>query len=164
MRLSVHLRFAGCSRLEPEGFSKSHPEACEMTETPRCHLPRPPRFGEHIPKYAKDRRNRLSKRHCLFEDTFSDQWIQSVLGHNLNRSSEQILKIDNETCRKPGTGNRARVNQEVHITLWPRLTSGNGTEHTNIAGAVLVSDPENLVALCTDQLSGIEQLFHLSIS
>ncbi len=98
------------------------------------------------------------------KDTVADQRIQPLLRHDLDGSSEKILKIDNQAGRKPGAGDGACVYQEVHVALRARLTPGHGTEHTNVRGAMLGCDSENFGALRPDQLSGIEQLFHLSIS
>ena len=119
---------------------------------------------EYFPKCGEDRLSRPSKRHRLFEDPVPNQRIQSFLGHNLHGSSEKLLKVDNQAGWKPGACNGAYVNQEVHIALGPRLTSGHGTEHTNIPRTMLRCNPENLVAFRPDKLSRIQQLFHLPLS
>src|SRR5581483_7626180 len=93
---------------------------------------------------------RLSNRKGLLQNLVSNESVQTLFDDDLDGSAQQVFKVENKPCGKPGTGYRTRLHEKINVAVWTRVAACNRAEHTNIAHTVLSSDPQNLVALGAD--------------
>src|SRR5689334_17338271 len=105
-------------------------------------------------------KRRSSKRHGLMQHAVANQRIEALLGDHFNAAAKQILEVENQSRRKPGTGHRCRVDQEVDVALWARITSRNRAEQPDVSGAMPGGNALDVIAFRADKFSGVEKPIH----
>ena len=78
---------------------------------------------------------------------------KTLLCHNLNGASEQLFEVCNQATREPLTGLAADCHEEVHVTFWPHLAPGYGSEYPYIGHPMAAGDIHDLCAVFFQQFN-----------
>jgi hypothetical protein len=68
----------------------------------------------------------------------------------LNRPSQQLLEISDETSGKPGCRLTDHIDEQVHVALARVLTARYRAEEEHISRAMVCGDLKNLIAAFSD--------------
>lgn len=80
--------------------------------------------------------------------------MQSLFPDEIDRPTEQPFHLSSHQvqARLPPAPSGAKVDQEIGVTAEPSLVSGDGPEHSELAGAVLSGEGAKFVPFRTDDV------------
>ena len=78
-----------------------------------------------------------SQRDRLLEYPVPNVPVQPIRGHDINLVAQQLFQIGQQPHWKERSPPRSNINQQIDVTLFTRIPSGNRAEDAHIAGAVL---------------------------
>jgi len=91
-------------------------------------------------------RGHPSQGNRFLEDTITEVWTKPPRSDHVDPSAKQRFQIDLELGMVEQAPAELEVHEDVDITVRARLSPGHGSEHTDVAGAMALSDGQDLVA------------------
>ena len=81
------------------------------------------------------------------EDTITKARPKPPRSDHVDFSAEQCFQVNLELGMIEEAPSGLEVHEDVDVTVRARLSAGHGSEHADVAGAVLPSDGEDLLAV-----------------
>jgi len=63
--------------------------------------------------------------------------MEGILRYHIYLTPKKLLKVNHETCGKPGRMSRADIYERIHVALWTRLTSRHRAKDAHVMRTVL---------------------------
>jgi hypothetical protein len=81
------------------------------------------------------------------EDTIAKARTKPPRSDHVDLSAKQCFQVDLELGMVEEAPAELEVHEDVDVTVRARLAAGHGSEHSDVAGAVLPSDGEDLLTV-----------------
>jgi hypothetical protein len=78
--------------------------------------------------------------------------FESLLRNHIDWPAQEVLKVEDETCRKPRTRGRPDINEDIDIAFGAGLATCDGTKDPDIVCSVSGGDSLDFVAFCVQKL------------
>jgi hypothetical protein len=81
------------------------------------------------------------------EDTITEVWTKPPRTDHVDLSAKQSFQVNLELGMVEEAPAELEVHEDVDVTVRARLSAGHGSEHSDVAGAMLPSDGEDFLTV-----------------
>ncbi|OIO53025.1 hypothetical protein AUJ46_06410 [Candidatus Peregrinibacteria bacterium CG1_02_54_53] len=86
------------------------------------------------------------------EDFISDEWMNPLVGNNVNVAPQKFAQIRNKTAPVEESRPLAKCHQEVNVARLVFLTARHGTKHANIVTSSPAREGKDLLPVLFEEL------------